>query len=279
MTALLFVLMLAASAGGAFTPQPPVVASPSAQDDYVIGPQDVLNVTVFNEPDASRLGVAVDGDGTIDCPYIGRIKAAGLTTRGLEQDIKERLGKGFLVNPSVSVEVVKYRSRTVWVQGRVRNPGEFPLQGNASIMTALALAGSMTPDAGSYVIITHRPPGQGTGPVSPSDPGAEQVRVSRRDLESGRAQKIMLKDGDTILVPAAEKVSVYGYVRTPGDVVFEDGLTVEKAIFLAGGPTERASTKRVTIDRVVDGKIQRLKVKLEDLVQPNDVIRVPQRIL
>lgn len=249
-------------------------ASAAAPPDYVIGIQDVLNVTVFGESDASRAGVIVDSDGTIDCPYIGRVKAAGETTRRLEQEIRQRLSKGLFVNPAVTVDVVKYRSKTVTVQGMVRSPGEFKLEGNVSIMSVLAQAGSMTSDAGSYVIITRYEPSQ-----PGAEPAAHQIRVPRRDLESGRAQTITLQDRDTIFVPKAETIFVLGYVRQTGPIVYEEGLTVERALALAGGATERAATGRITIERTVNGALLKIKARMSDLVQPNDTIRVPQRIL
>ncbi|PYR95044.1 MAG: hypothetical protein DMF84_03380 [Acidobacteria bacterium] len=255
----------------------PAAGAP-AQADYIIGVQDVLNVTVFGEPDASRPGVAVDNDGTIDCPYIGRVKASGQTTRALEQEIKQRLSKGLFVNPSVTIEIVKYRSKTVTVQGMVRLPGEFKLEGNVSIMSVLAQAGSMTSDAGSYVVITrYESPRAGAAPGA--EPVAQQIRVPRRDLESGRAQSITLQDRDTIFVPKAETIFVLGYVRQTGPIVYEDRLTVERALALAGGATERAATGRITIERTVNGKLLKIKAKMSDLVQPNDTIKVPQRIL
>ncbi len=255
----------------------PIAPAP-ALTDYTIGVQDVLNVTVFGEPDASRAGVVVDTDGTIDCPYIGRLKASGLTTRALEQQVKQRLSKGLFVNPSVTIDVVRYRSKTVTVQGMVRSPGEFKLEGNVSIMSVLAQAGSMTSDAGSYVVIT-RYAGAEAGATAGAEPVAQQIRVPRRDLESGRAQTITLQDRDTIFVPKAETIFVLGYVRQTGPILYEDGLTVERALSLAGGATERAATGRITIERTVDGKLLKIKARMSDVVQPNDTIKVPQRIL
>jgi polysaccharide export outer membrane protein len=102
--------------------------------------------------------------------------------------------------------------------------------------------------------------------------------VSRRDIESGRAQEVVLKDGDTVLVPKAETIFINGYVRAPGSYTWEEGLTLEKALTLAGGPTERGAAGRTEITRIVDGKPKTFKVKLTDLVLANDTIRVPQRI-
>jgi len=166
------------------------------------------------------------------------------------------------------VTITKYRSKTVTVQGQVRNPSEYILQGNVSLTSVLAQAGSMTLDAGSYVIISRNTPG--------AQP--EQIRVTRKDIESGKAQTIFLQDGDTVLVPKAETFFVTGLVRSPNSYTWEEGLTVERAITLAGGPTERASLGRTEIERRVDGKSKTLKAKMSDLVLANDTIRVKQRI-
>jgi len=251
------------------TPQlPPPPGAPSggmpAMDDYIIGVADVLNVTVFGETDASRSGATVESDGTIDMPYIGRVKVAGQSARAVEKEVRDRLAKDFLRNPSVSVEVVRFRSKTISVQGLVRNPGEYPLEGNVSVTTALAKAGSMLIDAGSYVIISRRGAKGDT----------ETITVSRKDIESGKAQSVLLKDGDVILVPKAESVFVTGQVRNGGTYTWEEGLTVERALSLAGGPTERAG--KITVEH--DGKVVNGKAKKTDLVLANDTIRVHTRI-
>jgi polysaccharide export outer membrane protein len=254
-------LLLLGQATGA-QPVPPGAAA--VQDDYSIGVSDVLNVTVFGEPEASRLGVTVDNDGTIDMPYIGRVKVAGLPARAVEKDIRDRLTGRFYVNPSINVEVVKYRSKTVSVQGQVRSPGEFILQGNVSITSVLAQAGSLTIDAGSFVLISRRGAG---GAI-------EEIKVTRKAIESGQAQNVLLRDGDTVLVPKAETIFVTGHVRSPSTYTWEEGLTVERALTLAGGPTERAG--RIEIER--NGKVVTKKAKKTDVVLANDTIRVHQRI-
>jgi polysaccharide export outer membrane protein len=249
------------------TPPPPAPSGTAASatlDDYVIGVADVLNVTVFGEADASRIGATVDSDGTIDMPYIGRVKAAGQSARAVEKEVRDRLAKDFLRNPSVSVEITRFRSKTITVQGWVRAPGEYPLEGNVSVTTALAKAGSMLLDAGSFVVISRRGANDAT----------ETITVSRKDIESGKAQSVLLKDGDVVLVPKAESLFVTGQVRTPGTYTWEDGLTVERALSLAGGPTERAG--RITIER--GGKVMNKKANKTDLVLANDTIRVGTRI-
>jgi polysaccharide export outer membrane protein len=256
-------LLLLSLAPQQVPPQPPAPTA-AAQDDYLIGVADVITVTVFGEPDASRPNATVDNDGTIDMPYIGRVKAAGRTARVVEKEIRDRLGEKYLLNPSVSLEIVKYRSKTVSVQGYVRDPGQKILEGNASLISVLAQAGSMTLDAGSVVIISRR---DAKGAI-------EQIRVSRRDIESGLAQNVLLRDGDTVLVPKAENFFINGQVRAPGSYTWEDGLTVERALTLAGGTTERAGSIAI----VRGGKTVEKKAKKTDLVQAQDTLRVGTRI-
>lgn len=274
MIVLLIVLLFGVAPAQAPTAQQSV-AGAAAPNAYVIGAQDVLSVTVYGEPDLTKGSITVDADGTFDFPLIGRVQAGGRTARQIEGDMKERLGASYLRNPSVTVEVVKFRSQTVYVTGQVRNPGKFTLSGDASIMTVLAEAGSPTTEAGGYVVITRAH----AGAADADDSAATQIRVSRRDLETGRAQNVRLQDGDTIFVPKAETFFVTGFVRQPGSFVLDGEVTVLQAISLAGGPTERAAMNRVKIRRIVDGETEDVKVKLTDLVQANDTIIVPQRIL
>lgn len=242
--------------------QPP--ARPSAE--YVVGAQDKLAVSVFGEADLTRT-VTVDGDGTFDFPLIGRVKAAGLSVRAIEQELTRKLKDGLYVNPQVSIEIAEYRSQVVYVTGSVRTPGAVSLTGNLSVMEALARAGSPTPDAGSYILINRRRAAEGA-----------EHRISMTDLQSGRAQQIMLGDGDTIFVPKAETFYVTGYVKNPGPYLLGSEMTVAQAISLAGGVNERGSKSRVRITRTIDGKQVVLKdVKLADRVQPGDSVEVLPR--
>lgn len=245
------------------TTVPPQTTTAAALDDYEIGVADVIKITVFGEPDASRDNVTVDNDGTIDMPYIGRVKVAGRPARAVEADIRDKF-KQYLVNPRVSIEILKYRSKSVMVSGMVRDPGMQILEGNANLPTVLAKAGSMSMDAASYVIISRRKP----------DGTIEQRRVTRKQIESGEAQRILLQDGDTVVVPEAERFFINGHVRSPSSYAWEEGLTVERALTLAGGTTERAG--RIEIERA--GKIITKNAKRSDPVLANDTIRVKQRI-
>ena len=142
---MIMILLLLLTGSGQTQASSTPASEPARQSttDYIVGAQDVLKVTVFGVPELTR-DVTVDTDGTFDFPLVGRIKAAGLPVRAVETELKARLSNGFLVNPTVNVDVGAYRSQTVYILGEVREPGRKTLAGNASIMSALAEAGFTT---------------------------------------------------------------------------------------------------------------------------------------
>jgi polysaccharide export outer membrane protein len=125
-------------------------------------------------------------------------------------------------------------------------------------------------------------PQTSVGPSLPQDPQSAEVhRVSLAELQAGRAASdLVLHDGDTIFVPAAPRVFVTGHVRSPGAVVLRGRLTVQQAIALAGGFTERGSTRGIKIRRETEpGKFIEVEVKLNDFLQPNDTLIIRQRFI
>jgi polysaccharide export outer membrane protein len=258
-------------------PQAPAPASRSnTPAEYVAGPQDVLTVAVFGEEDLTK-AVSLDADGTFDYPYIGRVKAGGLTVRAIGEEIARRL-KNFYVNPQVTVEVAKFRSQNIFVFGQVHAPGQYPLSGNMSVLQALAAAGSPTPAAGTYVLIS-RPAGSGPRLPKEEPGGGTSLRITLRELQTGQLPSgFALRDGDTVTIPKADTIYVTGYVNTPGPYPIDGDLTVMQAIAMAGGATDKGAPNRVRIFRTVNGKQQEVKgVKLSDPVRPGDTIDVPQR--
>jgi len=243
---------------------------------YAVGPQDELSIVVFGEEDLKKT-VSIDEDGTFDFPYIGRVKAGGLTARAIGEEIAGRLKK-FYVNPQVSVEVVKFRSQNVFVFGQVHAPGQYPLSGNMSVMQALAAAGSPTAAAAPYVVVS-RPAGSTPALPRTEPSGGTSLRLTLKELQSGQVPAgFSLRDGDTVTIPKAETIFVTGHVKVPGPYVIEGDLTVMQAIAMAGGATEKGAPNRVRIFRTVDGKQQEVKgVKMADLVRAGDTIDVPQR--
>ena len=248
-----------------------LLAGPArAQTSYVLGAQDVITVTVLGEEDLSRK-YTIEQDGTFTFPLIGRVTAKGLTLRELEGELTKKLVAGkFYNNPEVSVAIDAYQSQRITVVGKVNSPGEYPLTGDMTLLSALAKAGFVTPDAGREALVVRK--------VRSGSDENEIVRVDLVKLQAGdMSLNVLLRDGDTINVPKAQMAFVNGQVKSPGAYPVENGMTVLQFLSLAGGLTDRGSDKRINILRV--GKAKELKgVKLTDLIEPGDTITVGSRV-
>ena len=257
---------------------------PQSNTAYVIGPDDVLGIKVLGEADLTGM-YSVDSDGTIRFPFLDRVPVGGKTVQEIEFALTKLLGEGFLNRPQVSVVITSYRSRSIYVLGEVRNPAKYNIEGQTTLLEVIAQAGSFTPNAAQTINVLRYKDGlagvAAGSPVVPGDPrGAEILRISQEDLREGRlAANIILQDGDTIFVPTAEKFYVMGFVKTPGQFTLQPGMTVRQAISMAGGLNERGSNRRIKIIRKVNGKDVEIDAEMSDLVQPNDTIRVPQRLI
>lgn len=255
-------------------------SSISQPTDYVIGPQDVLLITSYDQADLSGK-FAVETDGTFTYPLIGRVKAGGFTLRQLENALKKQLTDAdFFKNPQITVAVETYKSQKIFIVGEVRTPGTYSLSGDMNLIEAIARAGSTLPTASGEAIIVHPSSRANAGPLLPTDDdAANMVRVDLRELQNGKfSQNAMLRDGDTIFVARAESVYVFGQVKNPGAYPLQQKNTsVLQALSLAGGVSERGSTSRIRIVRIVNGEKKELNVKLADIVQPGDTIMVAER--
>ncbi len=274
---------LATAGALAFASAGPMAQAPSKAlssfTDYVVGPQDVLTITSYDQADLSGK-FAIEADGTFTYPMIGRVKAGGLTLRALEGAIKKQLQDGgYFRNPQITVSVETYKSQRVFIVGEVRAPGTYPLSGNTNLVEALARAGSTLPTASGEAVIVHA--GENAeGPTMPAQTDDKDVvRVNLRELENGAfSQNARLLDRDTIFVPRAQSVYVFGQVKNPGAYSLQQqNTTVLQALSLAGGVTDRGSTGRIKIIRIVKGDKRELKAKLADLVEPGDTIVVSER--
>ena len=243
--------------------------------DYLIGVQDVLEINLFNQADLSGR-YAVETDGAFSFPLIGRVGAAGLTVEQLEEALRARLQAGYFRNPRVTVAVAEYRSQRVFVMGEVRSPGAYPLAAGTSLVEVLALAGSLTTSASGTAVVVRGGGAAAPGDAAQAAEGRQTVRVNLRDLESGDLSgNLLLRDGDTVLVPRADVVFVFGEVRSPGSYPIQEGMTVLQALSLAGGSTEFAALNRISVMRIVDGEQVEMRVRLDDRVERDDTIRVP----
>ena len=256
-------------------------AADRQQPEYRVGPQDVLTITVWNHVDLSGK-FTVGADGHLSFPLLGSVAVSGLTPRAIEALLRERLADGYLKNPQVTVEVAEFLSQRIFVMGEVKNPGPVPLTGELTLLEALTRAGGMTDNAGGEVVMlrAERDDGAVPAPLTSGAPGVSEVaRASVRDLRAGSfSRNVELRHGDSIFVPRVELVYVLGQVSTPGPYPLDPGMTVLKAISLAGGVTRIGSTGRVKIVRIVDGKKIELRAKLDDVLRAGDTVNVGTRL-
>jgi polysaccharide export outer membrane protein len=152
-----------------------------------------------------------------------------------------------------------------------------------TLLEVIAKAGSLTSTAGNMLIVQRYKDGIPTV-LEPAKPGdnraAELMRVSMDDLREGRVTaNLLLQDGDTIVVPQADRFYVSGFVKSPGQFVLVPNMTVRQAIAIAGGLTERGSTRGLKIIRRVGEKEVEMDARMSDPVKPNDTIKVRQRLI
>ena len=174
------------------SPKPVAPAKSAAPSDWVIGPEDVLQVSVWKNDTLSRV-VPVRPDGKISLPLLHDIQAAGLTSMQLRDKISRALGE-FMPNPEVSVIVTDVRSFRVSVMGEVQRPGVLLLKSSTTVMEALAMAGGFRDFASPSKIVVVRKDGSGHTQKIPFN--------YNRAIKNGEAEdNIYLRTGDVIVVP------------------------------------------------------------------------------
>jgi len=275
----------------------------SPEEDYRIGPNDVIDVQVENAPELSKT-FRVTAAGTFLMPYVGRVTAAKKTTEELALLITSGLKGDYLKDPKVTVSVREYNSRSFFIQGSVRSPGVYQIEGRPSMLELLTLAGGLADTHGANAFIIRR-----IKTTTPADPGAEGAvepkpavaaggqetsdELPKYELKSvningllrGRfEQDTKLEPGDIINIPSSDVFFVAGEVNAPGSFPLKEGTTLRQAISLAQGTNFKAALDHGIIFREnADGKREELRVnigaimsgKKEDIaIAANDIIMV-----
>ncbi len=166
--------------------------------DYFIGPEDVLEITVWKNADLSKQ-VTVRPDGRISLPLIGDITAVGKTPAQLSEDISAKL-KEYKEHPQLSIVVKEVNSYAIYVLGEVVKPGKYPLKSKTTLLQAITIASGFTPMAERSKIVVFRFAKDGGGRI--------KMKASYDDivLRDGSTQDIELKPGDQIVVPSETMV-------------------------------------------------------------------------
>src|SRR5215470_3560383 len=275
-------------------------------EDYRIGTGDVIEIKVEDAPELSQT-VRVTAAGTFLMPYLGRVTAVQKTPEELAEFVAGRLRGRYLKDPKVSVVVKEYNSCSFFIQGAVRSPGVYQIEGHPSLLKLITLAG-LADNHGSTAFIL-RPIKQSAerskeakegpdrtagnaavpGSESPPDevPAYDLLKVNINGLLRGHPeQNAAISPGDIINIPSTDIFFVSGEVRAPGTFPLREGTTLRQAISMAQGTTFKAANARGLIFREdpATGKREEVKIdigavmsgKKEDvLLLANDIIVVP----
>lgn len=279
------------------TPNPSGALITSA-DDYRIAPNDVIEIRIEKAPEISGM-FRVSSTGTIVVNYLGRITVVNKTPDQLSQTIAESLRGDYLTNPHVVVEVKQYNSRAFFIQGSVRNPGMFYIEGPPSLLKLIIIAGGLADNHGStaFVIREIKEPESAVVEATDTPPGSEPDKTEKPKYElikrniSGLLkgafdQDLMIEPGDVVNIPSSEVFFVAGEVHAPGSFPLKENTNLRQAITLAQGTTPNAALGRGIIfrDDPITGKRQEIPVDIAEVmkgkkgdlaIMPNDTVIVP----
>jgi polysaccharide export outer membrane protein len=221
---------------------------------YTISTNDILDITVYGEPDLT-VAVRVSPEGRIIYPLLGTIQAAGLTTGKLEKTITDLLSKDYMVNPQVSIFVKEYAK--ISILGEVKKPGSYQMTENLTLTQAVAIAGGFTPTAKTNSIKIIRAMGD----------KKDTIVIDIDRIINKEVQDIEIKGNDTIMVEQYGRFSIMGQVARPGVYDLKEGLTVVEAIGLAGGFTSIAAKNATRVIRIENGEKKIIKVPVDSITQ------------
>jgi polysaccharide export outer membrane protein len=248
-------------------------ASESDSQNYRIGSDDLLELTVFEAPDLNRT-VRVSANGDISLPLLGNVRAADLTTSELEASLEELLRRTYMKEPHVGVFLKEIQSHAVSVFGAVKRPGVIQIRGTKSLVEVLSMAEGLADDAGDTVIIMRgaegdglsegetplgttnlRSSAEGVAAISRSgttrEPAAQEINLKNL-LESGDpSYNVPVNPGDVVKVTRAGVVYVVGEVHKPGGFTLKtnENISVLQALALAEGLTRTSAKGKARIIR------------------------------
>jgi polysaccharide export outer membrane protein len=261
----------------------------SSQRDYKIGPQDLLEISVF-EVEKLNKTVRVSSQGNVNLPLIGVLKVKGLTPEELEKEIRSLLAEKYLQDPHVNVLIKEFRNQQISVMGAVKNPGVFDVTGAKTILDMLAIAGGLREDAGQLLFLLRPPKEEEISRKGKEDldrrPETFVIDLEGLLVEGNLRLNVSLLHGDVINVPVSGKVFVGGQVKNPGGFPKGKKMTLSQAIIQAGGLRFQAHASETRLirysDKGTDKEVLTFDVyaiqkgKNEDpYLKENDIIIVP----
>jgi polysaccharide biosynthesis/export protein len=233
----------------------------------ILTPQDSISIKVVNQPDMDTT-TRVETDGTISFPYVGRIRAAGLSEDQLAHAIERQLASRQIVtDPHVLVDITTFGTQAS-VQGQVGVPGVYTLDRPTNLTQLLSRAGGLRDAALGGTVSVRR----ASGAIQKFD---------SKDVQAGRGPgaNLRIANNDEVFVDLAPFYYIYGYVGRPGEFPLLRPITVQQAISIGGGLATLGSEWRIKIKRMSgNGQTYEVPASLDDQVEAGDTIIVSERI-
>ncbi|MCL2589697.1 MAG: polysaccharide export protein EpsE [Betaproteobacteria bacterium] len=252
------------------------VAQAADEREYVLGPGDVVRITVFQNPDLTT-ETRVSENGMLSFPLLGAVSVGGKSTSAAEQEIATRLKDGgFVRQPQVNVLPIQIRGNQVSVLGQVNRPGRFPLEtANLRLTDMIAAAGGIVAggmgSGGADVVIFV---GMRNGKQV-----RREIDIPLLFLNGDMSNDMVMAGGDIIYVHRAPMFYIYGEVNRPGAFRLERNMSVMQGLATGGGTTSRGTTRGLRIHRrMPDGSLKVVEPGLDDLLKADDVIYVKESL-
>ena len=252
-------------------------AQEAPDSTYILRANDIIRLDVYEEPELSG-AVRILKTGQVSFPLIGSLEISGLTIKAATAKIRSLYAADYLVDPKLTLTIQEYATDYIWVIGAVINAGQIaiPVSGHIDLASAIATAGGISPSADTNSILLVRESG-------------ETSTYTMNAISNSNTGRIKLQANDRIIVNQSayvgKSVTILGRVGHQGPVPFpiNGQLDLISAIAQAGGLTELANPKKITVNR--KGKVISLDYREISergdkpfILQPNDIITVPERL-
>lgn len=250
-----------------------------APPSILIGPGDMLNITVFETPELST-SARVNQDGDASLPVLGAVHLAGLNTQQAATALEDAFRtRGLLLNPHITVSETEFASQGATVLGEVRSPGVYPTLGSRRLLDMISLAGGVSTTAGRLVSIVHR--GDSQHPV--------QIALQPTPASLHAQQNPVILPGDTVVVAKAGVIYIIGDVLRPGGILVDNNerLSIIEALSLAGGMNKTAALSQAKLVRKLPAGREEVDLDLKHilygkqadvLVSDGDILFVPSSV-
>lgn len=247
-----------------------LLAARAQAGEYLLGPGDIVSVTVYGHPELQVPAVQVDAQGQVVLPLLGYVPVGGLSATAAGKAVAARLKEGgFILKPYVNVLVDKYFSQQAVVLGAVNKPGKYVLDSGSRVTDLLALAGGIGPTGADSVILQRTQDGKHTDTT---------IRLDVL-FAGGSVPDPVVNAGDVLYVPQAPVFYIEGEVNKPGAYRLEPGMTLLQAVAVGGGLTRRGTLSGASIHSASEGGKTSVRRAASDTpIRANDVIDIGQSL-